>query len=40
VKFIGDVDADNVVTNNITAGTGSITDLSGSTLNYDDATIK
>lgn len=40
VKFIGDVDAHNVNTDNISAVTGSITDLSGSTLQYDEATIK
>lgn len=40
VKFIGDVDAHNVNTDNISAVTGSITDLSGSNLQYDEATIK
>lgn len=40
VKFIGDVDAKNVTTDNISAVTGSITDLSGSNLQYDEATIK
>lgn len=40
VKFIGDVDAKNVTTDNITAGSGSITDLSGSTIQYDEATFK
>lgn len=40
VKFIGDVDAKNVTTDNITAGSGSITDLSGTTIQYDEATFK
>lgn len=40
IKFIGDVDAQNVTTDNITAGSGSITDLSGSTIQYDEATFK
>lgn len=40
IKFIGDVDAKNVTTDNIFAVTGSIADLSGSTLQYDEATIK
>lgn len=40
IKFIGDVDAQNVTTDNITAGYGTITDLSGSTIQYDDATFQ
>lgn len=40
VKFIGDVDAQDITTDNITAGTGSIEDLSGSNLAYDNATIQ
>lgn len=35
--FIGDVDAENITTNTITAGTGSISSLSGSTIQYDNA---
>lgn len=40
VKFIGDVDADTVITNNINAATGVISDLSGDTLEYDDAAFQ
>lgn len=40
IKFIGDVDAQNVTTDNIIAGSGSITNLSGSTIQYDDATFQ
>lgn len=40
VKFIGDVDAQNVTTDNITATTGVISDLSGDTLEYDDAAFQ
>lgn len=40
VKFIGDVDADTVITNNITADNGVITELSGSNVAYDTAAFK
>ena len=37
VKFIGDVDADNVTTNSITANYGTISELLGDELNFDSA---
>lgn len=39
-KFIGDVDADKVTTNNLTAITGDVTNLTGSTIKYADADFK
>lgn len=40
VRFIGDVEADNVTTNTLTADSGAITSLKGSRLEYEDADIK
>lgn len=40
VRFIGDVEADNVTTNTLTADSGAITSLKGSKLEYEDADIK
>lgn len=37
VKFIGDVEADNVTTNSITANYGTISELLGDELNFDSA---
>lgn len=40
VRFIGNVEADNVTTNTLTADSGAITSLMGSSLEYEDAAIK
>lgn len=40
VRFIGDVEADNVTTNTLTADSGAITSLKGSSLEYENADIK
>lgn len=40
VRFIGDVEADNVTTNTLKAESGAITSLKGSRLDYEDADIK
>jgi hypothetical protein len=40
VKFIGDVEADNVTTNTLKAESGTITAIKGERLDYDEANIR
>lgn len=39
-RFIGDVDADTVTTNTLTAESGTITAIKGERLDYDEANIR